>query len=149
MTTRTEGGSPAGRTRRGALGGLTPALLLGLALVGLGTPPTHAAEVLLSQGKSVTVSSTQSGLPAGNAVDGDPGTRWGSNWNNEDEWIVVDLGSVQPLTRVELVWEGAYASAFALQTANQFPTTSWTTLDRPTAFGGGTYRPPASRRRRR
>ena len=47
---------------------------------------------LLSQGRPVVASSAQAPFVAANAVDGNTGTRWGSNFTN-NEWIYVDLGS--------------------------------------------------------
>ncbi|MFB7502799.1 discoidin domain-containing protein [Streptomyces broussonetiae] len=49
-----------------------------------------------------------------NATDGDAGTRWSSAWQ-DDQWIRVDLGSVQSFDRVDLVWEQAYALTFTVQ----------------------------------
>jgi hypothetical protein len=39
------------------------------------------------------------GLPAANAVDGNPGTRWSSRFSDA-EWIAVDPGSVRSVGRV-------------------------------------------------
>ena len=44
-------------------------------------------------------------VPAG-AVDGNPGTRWGSAFS-DSEWLQVDLGSPQTVDTVTLVWEAA------------------------------------------
>ncbi|MEV0175523.1 discoidin domain-containing protein [Streptomyces sp. NPDC050803] len=49
-----------------------------------------------------------------NATDGDPGSRWSSGYA-DDQWIRVDLGSVQSFDRVDLVWEQAYARTFVVQ----------------------------------
>ncbi|MBC7267230.1 MAG: discoidin domain-containing protein [Streptomyces sp.] len=51
---------------------------------------------------------------AANATDGDPGTRWASAFE-DDQWIRVDLGSVQSFDRVDLTWERAYAKTFVVQ----------------------------------
>jgi hypothetical protein len=68
---------PRGRAPRAVL------LLLALAAAVLGlpglTPVARAADPLISQGKPVTASSTESvAFPATAAVDGSPGTRWSS-----------------------------------------------------------------------
>lgn len=68
----------------------------------------------LALGRPVTASSTQFLLPAGRAVDGDPGTRWGSAWS-DNQWISVDLGSLRPVARVVLRWEAAYGSAYRIE----------------------------------
>ncbi|MFJ5035950.1 discoidin domain-containing protein [Streptomyces sp. NPDC088560] len=52
-----------------------------------------------------------------NVTDGDPGTRWSSAFS-DDEWIRVDLGSVQSFDKVDLVWEQAYAQTFAVQVSD-------------------------------
>ncbi|MEU6098306.1 discoidin domain-containing protein [Streptomyces sp. NPDC047079] len=60
---------------------------------------------------------------AANATDGDPATRWSSAYQ-DDQWISVDLGSVQSLDRVDLVWEQAYARTFVIQVSQDG--SSWT-----------------------
>src|SRR5687767_7189058 len=55
----------------------------------------------LALNKTVTVSSTQSGLTAAAAVDGSTGTRWGSDWS-DPQWIYVDLGATYTINRVVL-----------------------------------------------
>lgn len=47
-------------------------------------------------------------------TDGDPGTRWSSAYA-DDQWIRVDLGSVQSLDGVDLTWEQAYAKSYLVQ----------------------------------
>ncbi|MEV0485232.1 discoidin domain-containing protein [Streptomyces sp. NPDC050508] len=49
-----------------------------------------------------------------NVTDGDPGTRWSSAYA-DDQWIRVDLGSVQSFDGIDLVWEQAYAKTFVVQ----------------------------------
>jgi hypothetical protein len=49
---------------------------------------------------------------AANGVDGNTGTRWGSNWNAGDtveSWFMVDLGAEYPIDGVHILWEAAYA----------------------------------------
>ncbi|SEQ89841.1 Glycosyl hydrolases family 2, TIM barrel domain [Lentzea xinjiangensis] len=84
-------------------------------LLGLAVAPAQAAPVLLSQGKAATASSTENGgTPASAAVDGDGGTRWSSAWS-DPQWLRVDLGATSSVTRVELDWESAHATAFEIQ----------------------------------
>src|SRR6185295_19223513 len=68
----------------------------------------------LALGRPVSASSTQFGLPAGRAVDGDPGSRWSSGWS-DNQSITVDLGTAQTLGRVILRWEAAYGSAYRIE----------------------------------
>jgi hypothetical protein len=51
------------------------------------------------------------------AVDGDTNTRWSSSFS-DPQWISVDLGNVQPIHRVLLRWEGAFARAYQLQVSD-------------------------------
>ncbi|MEV6710625.1 discoidin domain-containing protein [Lentzea sp. NPDC051208] len=86
------------------------AVLLGFAVV-----PAQAAPTLLSQGKPALASSTEnSGTPASAAVDGNGDTRWSSEWS-APQWLRVDFGASATLSRVELDWEGAYATVFEIQ----------------------------------
>ncbi|MFK0168622.1 beta-1,3-glucanase family protein [Streptomyces sp. NPDC090306] len=118
-------------------------LALGLAVAmiaaffaALSPAPAHAADQLLSQGRPATASSVENaGFPATAAVDGNTGTRWSSAFA-DPQWIQVDLGSVQQLTRVSLNWEAAYAKAFQIQTSADANT--WTTVYSTTTATGGT-----------
>ncbi|MEN1883101.1 beta-1,3-glucanase family protein [Streptomyces mirabilis] len=96
----------------------------------------RAADQLLSQGQPATASSTESGsFPASAAVDGDTGTRWSSAFA-DPQWLRVDLGSTQQLTRVSLNWEAAYATGYQIQTSTD--ANSWTTVYSTTTSTGGT-----------
>ena len=108
------------------------ALLAGLVLV----PSTaNAAPVLLSQGKPATTSSSEgTGTPASAAVDGDGGTRWSSAWS-DPQWLRVDLGASSTLSRVELDWEAAYATAFQIQVSDDDST--WKPVYSTTSGTGG------------
>jgi hypothetical protein len=72
----------------------------------------------LAVGKPVQSSSstTKDGVyyPAENAVDGQSGTRWSSDFS-DPQWLAVDLGQTTTISRVELVWENAFAKSYALQ----------------------------------
>ena len=54
---------------------------------------------------------------AGNAVDGNEGTRWGANGlpPAEQAWWSVDFPDYYHVTSVKILWEGAYASEYMLQ----------------------------------
>jgi hypothetical protein len=56
----------------------------------------------------------EDGHEASRATDGDAGTRWSSEFA-DDQWIRVDLGSVQSFDWVDLVWEQAYALTYVVQ----------------------------------
>lgn len=130
-------------TRRPARPASRARLALGLAVVliaaffaVLSPAPAHAADQLLSQGRPATASSVENAsFPATAAVDGNAGTRWSSAFA-DPQWIQVDLGSVQQITRVGLNWEAAYAKAFQIQTSAD--ATNWTTVYSTTTATGGT-----------
>jgi serine protease AprX len=87
-------------------------------------------------GRPATASSYENATvnAASMAVDGDPTTRWASAWS-DDQWLQVDLGSIQPLCMVSLSWEAAYATAFQVQLSNDANT--WTTAYATTTGTGG------------
>ncbi|WP_422772316.1 discoidin domain-containing protein [Plantactinospora sp. WMMC1484] len=103
-----------GRLRMAVLGaGL--AGLLGAYLV-VTTTTASAAEVVVSQGRPATASSTEvpgAYLPA-EAVDGNTGTRWASAYS-ASQWFQVDLGTATAVSRIAINWEAAYARAFTIQ----------------------------------
>ncbi|GIF40201.1 glycosyl hydrolase [Actinoplanes xinjiangensis] len=91
---------------------------------------------LLSQGRTATASTTEGAdFPASHAVDGNAATRWSSAFA-DPQWLQVDLGSVQTLSRAELVWEAAFGSAYTIQTSTDGST--WTTAATVTNGDGGT-----------
>ncbi|MEN0130415.1 MAG: discoidin domain-containing protein [Brevundimonas sp.] len=97
---------------------------------------------LLSKGKPTTASSTESAAtPASSATDGDLGTRWSSAFS-VPQWIQVDLGTSSALSRVDLTWETAYATAFTIQSSSDGQT--WSTIATQTAATGGKQSLPVS-----
>ncbi|MDQ0791859.1 hypothetical protein QFZ58_000347 [Streptomyces sp. B1I3] len=101
------------------------------------SPPAQAAETLLSQGRTATASSQEGeAYAASAAVDGNlTGTRWASQWS-DPQWIQVDLGSRQNLSRVVLTWEAAHAKNYELQASDNG--TDWRALKTVTGSDGGT-----------
>ncbi|KAB8140074.1 discoidin domain-containing protein [Chloroflexia bacterium SDU3-3] len=69
------------------------------------------------------------------AFDGNPETRWESQYSNP-QWLQVDLGEPQEITRVAITWETAYAKAFQIQTSLDGST--WSDIYATTAGAGGT-----------
>ena len=68
-------------------------------------------------GAATSSSNDNSSNTPGNAVDGDPQTRWSSNYT-DDQWIQVDLGQTRSFDRLTLVWETAYALTFTVQVSD-------------------------------
>ncbi|RRQ73066.1 coagulation factor 5/8 type domain protein [Streptomyces griseofuscus] len=100
-------------------------------------PSAHAADTLLSQGKTATASSQEGeGYSAAAAVDGDlTGTRWASQWNDQ-QWLQVDLGQESVLSRVVLTWETAYGKDYEIQASDNG--IDWHVLKTVTGGDGGT-----------
>ncbi|MEU2060914.1 discoidin domain-containing protein [Streptomyces sp. NPDC013455] len=112
------------------------ALLTSVSTVAL-APGAHAADTLLSQGRTATASSQEGdGYAAAAAVDGDlTGTRWASQWSDQ-QWLQVDLGQVSALSRVVLRWEAAYGKDYEIQASDNG--TDWRTVRKVTGGDGGT-----------
>ena len=94
----------------------------------------RVSSVNLALNKPVTVSSTQSGFPGGNAVDGNLSTRWGSAFS-DPQWIYVDLQTNLYITEVWLDWESAFATSFQIQVSTD--AVNWTNLYSTTTGAGG------------
>jgi acyl-homoserine lactone acylase PvdQ len=94
--------------------------------------PAHRGDDIANAalGRPVSASSTQFGLPASRAVDGDPTTRW-SSWWSDNQSITVDLGSARPVARVILRWETAFGRAYRIEvsTDGQSWRSVWATDD--------------------
>ncbi|MBP5260228.1 MAG: discoidin domain-containing protein, partial [Paludibacteraceae bacterium] len=84
-----------------------------------------ASNANMAHGSTATASSTNGGNSAGQAVDGQNGTRWESTQGVDPQWIAIDLGSAKTFNKVAIMWEGAYASAYQIQTSTDG--TNWTT----------------------
>jgi len=90
----------------------------------------------VSLGKPATSSSDENGsFTADKAFDGDPGSRWASQFS-DPQWLYVDLQAVYNLTSVQLVWEAAASASYQIQVSND--ASSWTTVYTDTAGDGGT-----------
>ncbi len=133
---------PAEANRAGGIGVRrigAAAVVAALTLGSLGVLATAgsaaAADTLLSQGKPVTASSIEGeGTPAAAAVDGNPDTRWSSEFS-DPQWLQVDLGASATISRVELDWEYAHAKAFSIETSADAK--DWTPIYTTKAGPGG------------
>jgi hypothetical protein len=96
---------------------------------------SSSSSSLLSQGRTVTASSTENtAFAAANAVDGNSGTRWSSAFA-DPQWLQVDLGATHPISQIVLNWESAYATAFQIQTSSDGAT--WTSIYSTSTSSGG------------
>jgi hexosaminidase len=69
-------------------------------------------------------------------VDGDLTTRWSSAYNDDPQWLCVDLGKSQHIGRVKLTWESAFAKDYQIQVSDD--NANWTTIYQTTTGNGGT-----------
>ncbi|MEU0671069.1 discoidin domain-containing protein [Streptomyces lavendulocolor] len=99
-------------------------------------PPVAGTDV--ARNKPTTASSYQAQYgdcpctPA-KATDGDPGTRWASDWS-DPQWIQVDLGAPTPIRRLQLVWDPAYAKSYEVRVSDDG--TNWRTVHTTTTGNG-------------
>ncbi|MCG6498859.1 discoidin domain-containing protein [Kitasatospora sp. A2-31] len=104
-----------------------------------GASEHHRASVNLAAGEPTAASSTEWWNPfvsyaSGRSVDGDTGTRWASEWS-DDQWLRIDLGSTQLVGRVTLDWERAYARAYRIEVSTDGST--WQSVWSTTTGDGG------------
>ncbi|WP_443057279.1 discoidin domain-containing protein [Streptomyces sp. NBC_00669] len=127
--------APADRRRRRNIVAAVITALVASLLLFVPMRSAHAADSLLSQGKTATASSTENaGTPASAAVDGDTGTRW-SSAASDPQWLEVDLGASATITSVTLNWETAYATGFKIQLSSDGA--NWTDAYSTTTGTGG------------
>jgi len=80
------------------------------------TEPTISSEnKALGRSTSASSSETATYTPP-KAVDSVSGTRWSSNFTN-NQWWQVDLGGLRSVSEVRLNWEAAYASRYQILTS--------------------------------
>lgn len=103
------------------------------------TPEQKANRHGIAVGKSATASSeaTRDGVTyyATNAVDGLMHTRWSSEFS-DTQWLAVDLGERQRISRVLLQWENAYGKRYLIETSLDGQV--WTTAKQIEDGNGGT-----------
>lgn len=74
--------------------------------------------------------------PASNAIDGNGGTRWETDFS-DPQWITIDLGASYDIGQVVLNWEGAFASTYEIQITNDAAFATYTTAFSTTSGNGG------------
>jgi hypothetical protein len=85
--------------------------------------------------QSATASSVESAsLNAAAAIDGDPATRWSSQFS-DPEWLRIDLNSPAAIDRVVLHWETAYASSYQIEVSDD--AIAWRVVYSTDACDGG------------
>ncbi|MFG2330825.1 discoidin domain-containing protein [Streptomyces sp. NPDC048604] len=83
---------------------------------------------------------------SGRAVDGDSGTRWASEWS-DDQWLQLDLGSVRQVGKVVLDWEAAYARGYRIELSENGTDwrTAWSTDEGDGGLDTATFDTEAAR----
>ncbi|MGW4026199.1 discoidin domain-containing protein [Streptomyces sp. NPDC005009] len=103
-----------------------------------GASERHRAGANLADGAPATASSAEwnpfTSYAPGRAVDGDRGTRWASDWS-DDQWLRVDLGATRQVGRVTLDWERAYGTSYRVDLSTDG--TNWRTAWSTTSGDGG------------
>ncbi|MFE5797241.1 discoidin domain-containing protein [Streptomyces sp. NPDC056503] len=98
----------------------------------------HEPGVNLAAGVPTSASTTEwnpfTSYASGRAFDGDTGTRWASDWS-DDQWLQVDLGEVRRVGRVTLDWERAYARQYRIEVSEDG--SAWRTVWSTQAGDGG------------
>uniref|UniRef100_A0A4Y8PSU6 beta-glucosidase n=2 Tax=Paenibacillus athensensis TaxID=1967502 RepID=A0A4Y8PSU6_9BACL len=95
----------------------------------------NAASANLALNKTAVAYSVTGANTASLATDGNPGTRWESQFS-DPQWIYVDLGASTTVSSVKLVWETASAKSYKIQVSTN--ATSWTDVYTQTNGAGGT-----------
>ncbi|MCK7627041.1 discoidin domain-containing protein [Streptomyces sp. RS10V-4] len=104
-----------------------------------GRTEKHTLGTNLASGAATSASSSEWWNPIesfapGKAVDGDTGTRWASEWS-DDQWLRIDLGAAKPVSRVTLDWQAAYAKSYRIELSDDG--TNWKTAWSTTTGDGG------------
>lgn len=103
-----------------------------------GASESHRAGVNLAKDRPATASSSESNpftsYAPGRAVDGDTGTRWASDWS-DDQWLRIDLGATRTVQRVTLDWERAYGKSYRVELSTDG--TAWKTVWSTDSGDGG------------
>lgn len=87
-------------------------------------PEPTPGDLAFNRAATASSSETASLVPS-NAVDGTPSTRWASQYT-DGQWLSVDLGSLQPFSKVGLDWESAYGKDYDIQVSDDG--TTWRTV---------------------
>jgi hypothetical protein len=98
--------------------------------------PAHRGDSIGNLAASATASAngTQSPNTPAKAIDGDPASRWASDWT-DNQYIQVDLGSAKNVGRAILRWETAYGSSYRIDTSTDGVT--WTPAYSTSSGNGG------------
>lgn len=105
--------------------------------------PTVAPPALYNLATGATATAGRETLSASHAVDGNPGTRWGSEGGAADQhWITVDLKEKYAISSIKLSWEAACPKNYYLKASTDgthfYPVGHYTTVP-ATSNNGSVY----------
>jgi hypothetical protein len=104
-------------------------------------PPPPPPNGNLAQGRPVTASSTTSGFPAANAVDGDASTYWESQDDTFPQTFTVDLQSAQAVGSIVLDLPPSSAWNTRTETLSVSDSSDGANFSQLVASGGYTFNP--------
>ncbi len=95
------------------------------------TGATNPTAINLALSSTATASRSEGAFTPDKAIDGGDAndSRWSSydsEGNNDDQWIIVDLGKVYKVNKVTLKWEAAFGKAYDIDVSANGST--WTTV---------------------
>ena len=82
-----------------------------------------------------TASTSDKDMAPEKVFDGDMTTRWSSEFA-DDQWISIDMGKVEVVSTVTLVWEAAFAKSYSIMLSKDGK--SWKTIYSTESGAGGT-----------
>ena len=97
---------------------------------------TFKASDSIALNKSVEASSTSTNDPGNTkelVVDGNTSTRWSSLRNEDENWIVVDLGQYSEINAMSIQWESACSDDYDIQVSSD--KNNWITVKDSMATG--------------
>lgn len=80
------------------------------------TPPPSPGPGTINLALNKTASASTMSTSAYTSNDGNMSTRWSSD-AIDNQWWKVDLGSIQPVSKVVIEWEGAYDTGYTIETS--------------------------------
>ena len=86
---------------------------------------SEVAEAPLTPVAAIASSMERGDLSGAAAIDHNAATRWGSGFS-DGEYLTLDFGTSQLITRVHIDWENAHASQYLLQVSDD--NANWTTI---------------------
>ncbi len=113
----------------------SPAAIAGGGSGGGSASPPEPANGNLALNKNVSASRSSSGYEASKAVDGSTSSRWWSR-EKEDQWLQVDLGGSQSVSKIVIKWHSYYANEYQVRVSSDGR--NWTRVREQDEGRGGT-----------